>query len=90
MWSADEGLTIITLPVRRAGPILPVANKRGKFQGMMALTTPRGTYLEIIVRLALSSIVSSGSGMVDIPRNHAMAASTSLWACGICIFGVSG
>jgi len=42
--SAYEGFKIMTLPVRSAGAIFPVASKMGKFHGTIAPTTPSGVY----------------------------------------------
>ena len=38
----NEGFTMTVFPVRRAGAILFMARTRGKFQGQMAPTMPRG------------------------------------------------
>lgn len=54
------GLTMIQLPVTSAGAILPTERVTGKFQGTMAPTIPRGTYL-VVMTLSSSSTRSSGS-----------------------------
>lgn len=77
-----EGFMIITFPVRRAGAILPVARRSGKFQGTMAATTPMGVYRVITVLSLESSTMSSGSEMSAMPRIQAIAASVSASAWG--------
>ena len=74
---AYEGLTMMTFPVRTAGAILLATKRRGKFQGIIAPTTPMGVYRMMTVCMSSSSTISSGNSMLDISRIHRTAASVS-------------
>jgi hypothetical protein len=78
----------MTLPVKRAGAIFPVASIKGKFHGTIAPMTLGGTCLVITVLVSSSSITSSISGRLAIPRIQLMAllVSSVAWKiCSICV-----
>jgi hypothetical protein len=70
-------LMIIVFPISTAGASFWIPRAKGKFQGTMPTETPRGVCLTTILRVAESSIISSGRERSAVSRRDLMPVVTS-------------